>query len=117
VGDGSVWVANNLDGTVSRLDPGTPRVVGTIPVGSGPVALAFTEGSLWVANKFSNSVSRVDPSSNAVVDTIVTHGRPTSLAGGRGRVWIGTRPSGERHRGGTLTLLGFGPRSIRRSIK
>jgi YVTN family beta-propeller protein len=109
VGDGSVWVANNLDGTVSRLDPGTPRVVGTIPVGSGPVALAFTEGSLWVANKFSNSVSRVDPSSNAVVDTIVTHGRPTSLAGGRGRVWVGTRPSGERHRGGTLTLLGFRP--------
>jgi len=109
VGAGSIWVANNLDGTVSRLDPGTPRVVATIPVGSGPVALAFTKGSLWVANKFSNTVSRIDPRTNAVVDNVGTRGRPTSLAAIGGRVWIGTRPAGERHRGGTLTLLGFGP--------
>jgi YVTN family beta-propeller protein len=108
-GAGSVWVANNLDGTVSRLDPDTPRVIATISVGSGPVALAFANGSLWVANKFSKSVSRVDPRRNVVVDTVDAGGRPTSLAAGAGRLWIGTRPSGEKHRGGTLTLLGFRP--------
>lgn len=111
VGGGSVWVANNLDGTVSRIDPDTPRIVATIAVGSGPVALAFSERSLWVANKWSNSVSRIDASRGAVVETVQTGGRPTSLAivGDGDRIWIGMRPSGDLHRGGTLTLLGFRP--------
>jgi YVTN family beta-propeller protein len=114
VGAGSAWVANNLDGTVSRLDPGTSRVLTTIPVGSGPVALVFAEGSLWVANKFSKTVVRIDPHRNggAVVRSVDTGGRPTSLAVSAGRLWIGTRPSGDAHRGGTLTLLGFRPDSI-----
>jgi peptide/nickel transport system substrate-binding protein len=112
VGAGSAWVANNLDGTVSRLDPGTSRVVATIAVGSGPVALAFAEGSLWVANKFSKTVEQIDPHRNAVVSTVDTGGRPASLAVTAGRLWIGTRPSGDAHRGGTLTLLGFRPSSI-----
>src|SRR5215211_359091 len=112
VGAGSAWVANNLDGTVSRLDPGTSRVVATIAVGSGPVALAFAEGSLWVANKFSKTVAQIDPHRNAVVSTVDTGGRPSSLAVTAGRLWIGTRPSGDGHRGGTLTLLGFRPSSI-----
>jgi YVTN family beta-propeller protein len=111
-GGGSVWVVNNLDGTVSRLDPRTSRVVATIAVGSGPVALAYAEGSLWVANKFSKTVVQVDPHRNAVVRTVDTGGRPTSLAVTAGRLWIGTRPSGDAHRGGTLTLLGFRPSSI-----
>jgi YVTN family beta-propeller protein len=109
IGGGSVWVANNLDGTVSRIDPDTPRIVSTIPVGSGPVALAFAEGSLWVANKWSNSVSRIDANRAAVVRTVQTGGQPTSLAVAGDRVWIGMRPSGDLHRGGTLTLLGFRP--------
>jgi YVTN family beta-propeller protein len=109
MGGGSVWVANNLDGTVSRIDPDTPRIVATIPVGSGPVALAFSERSLWVANKWSNSVSRIDASRAAVVGTVQTRGRPTSLAVVGDRIWIGMRPSGDLHRGGTLTLLGFRP--------
>jgi YVTN family beta-propeller protein len=109
MGSGSVWVANNLDGTVSRIDPDTPRIVATIAVGSGPVALAFSERSLWVANKWSNSVSRIDPSRAAVVGTVQTGGRPTSLAVVGDRIWIGMRPSGDLHRGGTLTLLGFRP--------
>src|SRR2546430_4749118 len=109
IGGGSVWVANNLDGTVSRIDPDTPRIVSTIAVGSGPVALAFAEGSLWVANKWSNSVSRIDANRAAVVGTVQTAGRPISLAVGGDRIWIGMRPSGDLHRGGTLTLLGFRP--------
>ena len=44
-----VWVANRLDGTVSRIDRGRDAVV-TIPVGGAPSALAFGAGSLWVAD-------------------------------------------------------------------
>ena len=48
-GAGSVWVANRLDGTVSRIDRGRDEVV-TIHVGGEPTGLAFGAGSLWVAD-------------------------------------------------------------------
>ena len=43
-GGGSVWVANTVDGTVSRIDPATDRVTATIPVGPGPQSVAIGEG-------------------------------------------------------------------------
>ena len=46
VGAGSVWVANRLDGTVSRIEPDNSRT--TIPVGDEPVGMALSPGALWV---------------------------------------------------------------------
>ena len=34
-GFGSVWVANSLDGTLSRIDPQTNAVTATVAVGDG----------------------------------------------------------------------------------
>ena len=48
VGDGAVWVANTADGTVSRIDPQTNKVVKTITVGGSPQAIAFAAGKVWV---------------------------------------------------------------------
>src|SRR5262249_44468385 len=48
-GDGSVWVANSGDGTVSRIDPHTDRVAATIRVGQSPQALVVTAGAVWVS--------------------------------------------------------------------
>jgi YVTN family beta-propeller protein len=39
-------VANSLDGTVSRIDPERVSVAATIPVGSGPSALAIGGGAV-----------------------------------------------------------------------
>ena len=49
VGDGSVWVANGGDGTVSRVDPFTAEVLATIKLGLRPVDVAVGEGAVWVA--------------------------------------------------------------------
>ena len=48
VGAGAVWVANRLDGTVSRIDPETNEVVKTIEVGNAPSGLAFADGRVWL---------------------------------------------------------------------
>src|SRR5262249_50335325 len=48
LGEGSVWVTNNLDGTLSRIDPRTNRVVQTIKVGGNPTWIAVSHGRLWV---------------------------------------------------------------------
>ena len=46
-GDGAIWTANYMDGTVSRIDPRTNAVTARVPVGP-PQALAVGEGSAWV---------------------------------------------------------------------
>jgi class 3 adenylate cyclase len=47
-GLGSVWVASG-DGTVSRIDPLTAKVVETIPVGGSLGGIAVGGGLVWVA--------------------------------------------------------------------
>ena len=49
VGDGSVWVADTIDRTVTRIDPRSDRVVATIPVAASPAMIAVGEGAVWVA--------------------------------------------------------------------
>jgi streptogramin lyase len=48
VGAGSVWVAGQEDGTVSRIDPRSGRILATIDVGYFPQWLAVDERSVWV---------------------------------------------------------------------
>ena len=47
-GAGSIWVANSLDGSVSRVDPGTNTLARAIPVGAAPRDVAVGEGAIWV---------------------------------------------------------------------
>ena len=44
----SVWVANSGDGTVTRIDPRTDRVLATIRVGGSPQAITVADGRVWV---------------------------------------------------------------------
>jgi YVTN family beta-propeller protein len=46
--DGSVWVANSGDGTVSRVEPLTATVVTTITLGERPTGIALGGGKVWV---------------------------------------------------------------------
>jgi class 3 adenylate cyclase len=46
--DGTVWVANHGDQTVSEVDPVLAQQTATHPVGIQPRTLAVTSGSVWV---------------------------------------------------------------------
>src|SRR5439155_6947853 len=74
VGEGSIWVANEGDGTISRIEPSTNRVSAVIRVGSSPGAIVVGEDGVWVLNRLGRSVSRIDPGSNKVVQTIAING-------------------------------------------
>ena len=43
-----MWVTNNCDGTVTRIDPATNEVVATIETGHHPKWLAVGGGHVWV---------------------------------------------------------------------
>jgi YVTN family beta-propeller protein len=44
-----VWVANTLDGTVTRVNPRTNKVVATIHLGHLPSWVAVGGGRVWVS--------------------------------------------------------------------
>jgi YVTN family beta-propeller protein len=58
--DGSnLWVANNGNNNVTKLQASTGKVLGTFAVGPNPLGLAFDGANIWVANQGSNTVSRL----------------------------------------------------------
>ena len=107
VGPDGIYVANFLDGTVSRIDPDTAST-DTIRVGESPTDLAFGGGSVWVSLGSEGSIKQIDPDSGSV-NTIRVGFYAGSLALGEGALWVSVRGAGSAHRGGTLTVVA--PRS------
>jgi branched-chain amino acid transport system substrate-binding protein len=80
VGEGSVWVLDADDRTVSQIDPKERAVVRTFSTGSTPTDLAVGAGGIWMGNAVRHvrtalpeSVSRFDPESAVVDKTIPLH--------------------------------------------
>jgi YVTN family beta-propeller protein len=88
-GLGAVWVTDDTDNSVSRIDPESANAVtATTPVGQGPSAVAVGEGAVWVANTHDDTVARIDPGTAAVTATIPVGSRPMGVAVGGGAVWV-----------------------------
>jgi DNA-binding SARP family transcriptional activator/ABC-type branched-subunit amino acid transport system substrate-binding protein/streptogramin lyase len=84
VGEGSVWVLDADDRTVSQIDPKERAVVRTFSTGSTPTDLAAGAGAIWIGNgvpqartALPESVSRFGPES-AVVDETIALSRASS---------------------------------------
>ncbi|WP_329443767.1 ABC transporter substrate-binding protein [Streptomyces canus] len=117
-GAGSVWVANNGDDSVSRIDPRT-HAVQLIPVGSDPVAVAVSGDDVWVANSGDGTVSRINASVDRVVDILPVGNLPSGIAAGPAGVWVALggdsavrRIDPESGRVGKAVAVGGGPAGI-----
>jgi DNA-binding SARP family transcriptional activator/ABC-type branched-subunit amino acid transport system substrate-binding protein len=91
VGEGSVWVLDGDDKTVTQIDPETNDVRRVFSTASRPTDIAAGAGAVWVGNGPSRgisdvpeSVSRIDPRSGVVVDTIDLPPAPGGHIGGIG---------------------------------
>ena len=74
---GKVYVANQLDNTVTVIDAAANAVIGSpIAVGRAPLGLAITpDGSrAYVANYYSNTVSVIDTATDAVIGSRIPVG-------------------------------------------
>lgn len=88
-GGGSLWVANQGDGSVLRIDPETSTVVAHFDVGNSPAAILATATDVWVANAADATVSRINLASNRVVQAAIGVGaRPEALAAAPDGVWV-----------------------------
>lgn len=117
VGEGAVWIPNTGDGTVSRIDPKTNRVVATLRIGNQlafyhrdcegkgsvhsymgtsvhvrdcdlPSAVAVGSHALWVLKNDDNAVLRIDPNTQRVLAQIPIGFVPYDMAANDDAVWI-----------------------------
>lgn len=93
-----VWVGDARDGTVSRIDATTMRVVRTSGIGVPAVDLALGAGALWAAAGGFGEVVRIDPGTGAVLGRVPL-GAPgaieaptvSAVAAADDTVWAGAR--------------------------
>ena len=91
---GSVWIASDDGGVVSRVDPATNEAVAEVYVARRPVAVSGSDDGLWVSSEEGDVVTRVNPHTNAVVETTKVGPRPGRIAVGEGGVWVLNRGDG-----------------------
>ena len=95
--DEDVWISNEPDDTVMRIDPRANKAVGPIKVGKAPCSgLAAGFGSLWVPMCGDSTLGRVDLKTGKVVSaTPMTVGDSEGgIAVGAGSVWLMTDAKG-----------------------
>jgi YVTN family beta-propeller protein len=88
-GYGSIWVANQDDESVTRVDPRS-LTVERVSLDATPTGIAAGRGAIWIANGLLGTLSRLDPSLNDVTgDPIDVAGRSSagSVAVGEGYIW------------------------------
>ena len=80
--------------SVAVIDPQRSRIVGQVPVGRRPVAVAIGHGSVWVANADDGTVSRIHPDRGEVIRTIGIGAPAIDLAVATDAVWVANGSDG-----------------------
>jgi streptogramin lyase len=84
-----VWITDNVDGTLTELDPVTGESAGEpIEVGPQPRAVSLGLGYVWVAIGGDGTVLRIDPGTREVVGAPIPVGGDTpDVSVGADTVW------------------------------
>jgi streptogramin lyase len=86
-GGGAIWTLNQGDGTVSRIDVKSRKLITNIDIGApGGGEIAFGEGAVWVT-QFEIPLTQIDPETNKVVKQWFGPGGD-AVRVGHGSVWL-----------------------------
>ena len=89
IGGGSLWIADYLPSTVTRIDEATGRVRNAgILVGTQPDGVAVGDGHVWVADYDQNAVTELDAATGSVIRTVDAGSGPYGVVVARGSVWV-----------------------------
>jgi streptogramin lyase len=99
IGDDAVWVMNQADGSVSRVDP-AGTVVATVAVSDAPIRggdIAVGGGSVWVRTE-QDLVVTIDPATNQVRERYGPPSGSGSVAVDADAAWISAHDTASVHR-------------------
>jgi virginiamycin B lyase len=97
IDDHAVWISNQSQNTLERIDPSRNERVATIPVSRSPCSgLAVGFGSIWSPSCQDGRVDRVDAATNAVISRISAPVADSegAIAAGTDAVWMMTDKNG-----------------------
>jgi streptogramin lyase len=87
--EGTLWVLNVLDATITRIDPATGETLGSpLEVPGRPVALESTNGRLWVVDCASGSLLEIDPDFGETVGSVEIGRGANDVEAFDGSIWI-----------------------------
>jgi ABC-type transport system substrate-binding protein/class 3 adenylate cyclase len=107
----NVWVANNLDGTVSRIPVGGTSAL-SFAVGTEPTQIAAINGQVWVTTQGPRAVVEVNPATGQVMRQVPVGVVPSGVASAGSQLWVTGTINPLLHRGGTLQIVGPDPRPV-----
>jgi peptide/nickel transport system substrate-binding protein len=109
VSNGAAWVANNLEGSLSRIDIETLRVtVRTLSADGGAYGVAARGGDVWVSNEYASTLMRVTAEENfRLAANVRLQGAPLGLAYAGKDLWFTNAQGGTQlHHAGVLRIVG-----------
>lgn len=89
---GSGWVSNTGDSTITRFDPATGRVIGTVPLSGGLLGpLLATPTAVWVSVYGGARLVQLDPPTGRVTRTLAVGSNPQNLVLVGSQLWLAER--------------------------
>jgi class 3 adenylate cyclase/streptogramin lyase len=90
--DGAVWVINQGDSTVTRIDPGPGEVTPGKSTLGIPTGVAAGEGAVWITNGFGSQIGTqvvvVDPADDSVEVAFPSANDEKAIAVAFGSIWL-----------------------------
>ncbi len=83
----AIWVINQLDNKVVRIDPMSGSVAATIDLPSRPLVIAAGGGAVWIGGA-DKTLVRIDASTNRLANGVQLRALPNAIAIGEGAVWV-----------------------------
>ncbi|MFA5840750.1 MAG: hypothetical protein WC847_00530 [Candidatus Paceibacterota bacterium] len=88
----AVWVTNNSNGTVIKLNASTGFPIGVYPVGANPQGIAFDSinNAIWVTNTSASTITKVDGITGNIIGTYVAGTTPYDIVfdAPQNAVWV-----------------------------
>jgi outer membrane protein assembly factor BamB len=104
VGEGSVWVIDDLSGMLLRFDAASGEPTGSASLPGSLDEVTAGGGSVWVLDKSAGTVALVDPLTLDVTDTIRVGSDERDVEFGGGAVWLADGDNASLTRIDPLTL-------------
>lgn len=90
----AVWIADDLQGNLTKVDPDTLRVLKVAAVAGNIDAIAVGGGSVWIVDSVAGVVTPFDPNTLSAGSPVRVGVNPTDLAVGLDSMWVSNQGEG-----------------------